>query len=254
MSKLEIATWNVNSIRARQAHVQRYLSEQQPDVLALQEIKQQHQELDLSAYPDYHVYALGQKTYNGVAFLSREPLTEIIEFIPDFTDKEARCLSASWRDVRLVNVYVPNGRDLDNEHYLYKIQWLEALLTYLEAALKRFPKLLLMGDFNITPSPLDSCLPEGNQSIFHSPPERALLQRLEALGLRDVYREQAPQTRQYSWWDYRMQAFRRNLGLRIDLIYASEALRCEAAKIDTAPRGWERPSDHTPVWARFALN
>jgi exodeoxyribonuclease III len=198
----------------------------------------------------------GQKSYNGVALLSRFPASDVLTDIPGFADTHRRVLAATTGGVRVVNVYVPNGQAVGSEKYDYKLRWLAALGEWLRAELESAARLIVLGDFNIAPEDRDVHDPvlwEG--SVHVSAPERAALRALLALGLVDVFRrfEQAPRT--YTWWDYRMLAFRRNHGLRIDLLLANEALAaaCTACVVDREPRRAERPSDHAPVIADFTL-
>jgi len=255
---MRIATWNVNSLRVRLPHLLEWLQAQSPDVVALQETK-----LVDDAFPveelraaGYHVAYSGQKTYNGVAILAREPPTDVLRDIPGFDDPQRRVLAATIGGVRVLGLYVPNGQSVGSEKYQYKLGWLDALQGWLKAELAAHPRLVALGDFNIAPEDRDVHDPvawEGQ--VLVSEPERAALRGLCALGLEDVFRrfEQPPAT--YSWWDYRQGAFRRNNGLRIDLVLASSALagRCSACSIDVEPRRQERASDHTPVIATFDM-
>ncbi|HEX5337647.1 MAG TPA: exodeoxyribonuclease III [Gallionella sp.] len=249
---MKIATWNVNSLKVRLPHVLDWLAANPVDALCLQETKQQdgdfpHAEL-LAA--GYHSVFSGQKTYNGVAILSREPVSDVQLGIPDFSDEQKRVIAATVGDVRVVCVYIPNGQSIDSDKYQYKLGWLTALHDWLKQELVRYPKLALLGDYNIAPEDADVYDPkawEGN--VLVSAPERAAFKSLQALGLHDSFRLFEQPEKSYSWWDYRMMAFRRNLGLRIDHILISEPLvaQCKACVIDREPRKLERPSDHTPV-------
>jgi exodeoxyribonuclease-3 len=255
---MRIATWNVNSLRVRLPHLLEWLQVQSPDVVALQETK-----LVDDAFPveelraaGYHVAYSGQKTYNGVAILAREPPTEVLRDIPGFDDPQRRVLAATLGGVRVLGLYVPNGQSVGSEKYQYKLGWLDALQGWLKAELAAHPRLVALGDFNIAPEDRDVHDPvawEGQ--VLVSEPERTALRGLCALGLEDVFRrfEQPPAS--YSWWDYRQGAFRRNNGLRIDLVLASSALagHCSACSIDVEPRRQERASDHTPVIATFDM-
>jgi exodeoxyribonuclease-3 len=255
---LTIATWNVNSLRVRLPHLEQWLAATPLDVLGLQETK-----LTDADFPGADVERLGlagawhgQKTYNGVALLAREPLVEVVRGIPGYGDAQARVIAATVQGVRLVDVYVPNGQAVGSDKYAYKLEWLARLADYLELELRRFPMLAVMGDYNIAPEDRDVHDPKAWEGQVHvSPGERAALAALESRGLVDVFRRFEQPEKSYSWWDYRAAAFRRNAGLRIDLVLASEALaaRCTGCRIDTAPRRWERPSDHTPVLATFDL-
>jgi exodeoxyribonuclease-3 len=256
---LTIATWNVNSLRVRLPHLEQWLAATPLDVLGLQETK-----LTDADFPGAEVERLGlagawhgQKTYNGVALLAREPLAEVTRGIPGYGDEQARVIAATVRGVRVVDVYVPNGQAVGSEKYAYKLAWLAQLSGYLQAELQRFPLLVVLGDYNIAPADRDVHDPKAWEGQVHvSPGERAALAGLEALGLVDVFRRFEQPEKSYSWWDYRQGAFRRNAGLRIDLVLASSALaaRCSACRIDVTPRRWERPSDHTPVLATFDLS
>ena len=249
---MKIATWNVNSLKVRLPHLLGWLAEQQPDVVCLQETKQQdtdfpHAELQAAGY---HSVCSGQKTYNGVAILSREPIADVQTGIPDFADEQKRVIAGTIADVRIVCVYVPNGQSVDSDKYQYKLNWLAALTAWLKDELAKHPKLALLGDYNIAPEDRDVHDPQAWQgNVLVSEPEREAFKGLVALGLRDAFRLFEQGGKSYSWWDYRMLAFRRNQGMRIDHILISNALQCTACMIDKAPRKLERPSDHTPVFA-----
>ncbi len=253
---MKIATWNVNSVRQRLGHVQDWLAANQPDVLALQEIK-----VVTEAFPAAEFEAIGycctvdgQKAYNGVAFLSRSEATDVARGMPAFEDEQKRVLAASFGDVRCVNLYVPNGQSVGSDKYEYKLRWLTALREYLREALTGYPKIAVVGDFNIAPEDRDVHDPEEwRGQVLCSDAEREKLAALTALGFVDVFRGFEQPEQAFSWWDYRAAAFRRNRGLRIDLILASPALAasCTACGIDVEPRRREQPSDHTPVWATF---
>ena len=247
-----IATWNVNSLRVRLPQVLDWCAASQPDILALQEIKLQDDQFPVDEIRDagYQAVYAGQKTYNGVAILSRTPATDVVTDLPDLDDPQRRLLAATIGDQRIVNVYVPNGQAVDTDKYHYKLNWLDHLRRFIEEQLRSHPKLILLGDFNIAPDDRDVYDPEAwRGKILCSDPERQALQAILDTGLQDSFRltEQVPE--QYSWWDYRMNGFKRNLGLRIDLALLSAALCNDApvCHIDKEPRGWERPSDHAPV-------
>jgi exodeoxyribonuclease-3 len=192
----------------------------------------------------------GQKTYNGVAILSRLPATDIQVGIPNLEDEQKRVLAATIDGVRIICVYIPNGQSLDSDKFQYKLKWLNALNTWLEDELKSQPKLALLGDYNIAPEDRDVHDPVAWQgNILVSEPERDAFQGLVKMGLRDAFREFEQPEKSFSWWDYRMMAFRRNMGMRIDHILISAALECASCVIDKAPRKLERPSDHTIVIA-----
>ena len=255
---MKVTTWNVNSLRVRLPQVLDWIKTEQPDILALQETKTEDKNFpvaDIEA-AGYNVLYSGQKTYNGVAILSRIVGSDIVTDIPHLDDHQRRVLCATFGTVRVLNVYIPNGEAVGSEKYSYKLGWLEKLMAYVEAQRAVYPHLIILGDFNIAPEPCDvhdPALWEGR--VLFSEPERAAFRRFVDLGLCDTFRlfEQAPD--QFSWWDYRMAAFRRNMGLRIDHILASSALRdaCVSCHMDKTPRAWERPSDHTPVVTVFNL-
>ncbi|TXH03836.1 MAG: exodeoxyribonuclease III [Nevskiaceae bacterium] len=255
---MKIATWNVNSLRVRLPHLLEWLAAAQPDVVGVQELKcvdEQFPFAELEA-AGYRAAANGQKTYNGVAILSRHPIEAVSRDLPGFADEQKRVIAATVNGVRVVNVYVVNGQDVGTEKYAYKLRWLEALEGYLREQRAAHPKLAVTGDFNIAPAAEDTHDPaiwEGK--ILCSEPERAAFRRLLDLGFKDSFRlfPQPPQS--FTWWDYRQAAFRRNLGLRIDHVLASDELAaaCRACSVDLAPRRLERPSDHAPLIADFAL-
>lgn len=250
---MKIASWNVNSLNVRLPHLEEWLKLRAPDVVALQETK-----LEDPRFPDsvlaglgYRSVFAGQKTYNGVAILSRETADEVQIGIPHFVDEQKRVIAATVGGVRIVNLYVVNGQDVGTEKYAYKLRWLEALHGWLGEELQRFPQMVVLGDFNIAPDDRDVHDPLiwNDDSILTSTAERAALRRVQALGLHDSYRLHHNDGGQFSWWDYRAAGFRRNLGLRIDLLLVSETLksRCADSSIDREPRTWDRPSDHAPV-------
>ncbi len=255
---MRITTWNVNSLRVRMEHLGHWLADNAVDAIALQELK-----LADEHFPRAEIEALGlqaacygQKTYNGVAILSRSPLADVENGMPSDPDPQRRVMAATIRSVRLVNVYVPNGQAIDSEKFTYKLAWLERLRAYLALLLKQHPQLLVVGDFNIAPEDRDVHDPAAWEGSVHvSAPERAALAKIAALGMTDLFRRFEQPERSWSWWDYRMNAFRRDNGLRIDLMLASSELakRCTACTIDRVPRGWERPSDHAPVTAEFDI-
>lgn len=253
-----IATWNVNSLRVRLPQLTQWLAANPVDVIALQETK-----VDDDGFPHediaalgYQCVASGQKSYNGVALLAKRPIEAVVHGMPGYADEQKRVLSATIGGVRIVNVYVPNGQSPDSPKYRYKLDWLTRLRAYLGEELSRHPQLLVLGDYNIAPQDCDVHDPRAWEGKIHvSEHERAALAGLLELGFVDIFRRFPQPENCFSWWDYRMAAFRRNLGLRIDLLLASTALTkiCDACHIDPAPRAWERPSDHAPVLARFNL-
>ena len=254
---MKLATWNVNSLNVRLPHVLDWLAANQPDVLCLQETKQEDSKFpyDVLREAGYEALHCGQKTYNGVAILSRQPLADPLFDIPDFADVQRRVVSASVGDLRVVCAYFPNGQSVGSEKYLYKLGWLEVFTAWLERELIRYPKLVVLGDYNIAPDDRDVHDPAAWEGQVHvSPAEREAFGKLLTLGLSDAFRLFEQEEKSYSWWDYRMGAFRRNMGLRIDHILVSPALvsSCKACSIDKAPRKLERPSDHTPVVLELA--
>ena len=252
---MKIATWNVNSLKVRLPHLLEWLAANPVDVVCLQETKQQDADFPQDALREagYHSVFSGQKTYNGVAILSRAPLADVQHGIPGLDDEQKRVIAATCGGVRVVCVYVPNGQSVDSDKYHYKLKWLAALRDWLQAELARHPRLAVLGDYNIAPDDRDVYDPQAWQgNVLVSEPERAAFRGLEQLGLRDAFRLFEQPEKSYSWWDYRAMAFRRNMGLRIDHILVSPALQCSACNIDKAPRKLERPSDHTPVIAEVA--
>jgi exodeoxyribonuclease-3 len=256
---VKLATWNVNSIRARLPHVLDWLASQHPDVLCLQETKVIDAEFPYEPIhaTGYQVAHVGQKAYNGVATLTRKLATAVASAPPGLDGEQKRLVAVSLDDIRVINVYVPNGERVGSEKYEFKLRWLAGLRAYLSAEIERYPLLAVVGDFNVAPENRDVYDPRlwQNQVLF-SEAERAALHDIVDIGLVDVFRrfEQPPAS--YTWWDYRQGGFRRNLGLRIDHILCSSALaeRCRSCVVDKSPRGLERPSDHAPVVAEFELN
>lgn len=253
---MKIATWNVNSLRVRLPHVLQWLAAAQPDILAIQETKTVDGEFPLAALEaaGYKAVFSGQKTYNGVAILSKSPATDVVTDIPYLDDPQRRILAATIDGIRVVDLYVVNGSEVGSDKYAYKLDWLAKVTAWLQGQVVQYPKLVVLGDFNIAPEDRDVHDPvawEGQ--ILCSVAERAALQSIQALGLRDVFRQFGQPEKSFSWWDYRAGGFRRNRGLRIDLILASEVLaaQCSGCAIDREPRTWEKPSDHTPVVAEF---
>jgi exodeoxyribonuclease-3 len=254
---LKIASWNVNSLNVRLPQVLAWSRTTTPDILALQETKltdDRFPEDDLSA-AGYHSVISGQKTYNGVAILSREPASETVTDIPGLDDPQRRILAATVAGVRIVNLYVVNGSEVGSEKFGYKLHWLDRVTAWLAGELERHDALVVLGDFNIAPEDRDVYDPDAwREKILCSTPEREALQRIFDLGLRDTFRLFDQAEGVFSWWDYRMNMFKRKMGLRIDLVLASEAMaeRCRASYVDIEPRRQERPSDHAPVVAEFA--
>ncbi len=255
---MKLATWNVNSLSVRLPQVLDWLQANPVDVLALQELKMTDDKFPAAAFTDagYHAQWFGQKTYNGVALLSRTPASDIVKNIPGFDDDMARVIAGTVQGVRVIGAYFPNGQEPGSEKFEYKMEWLKGLRQWIKAELEIHPKLVLMGDYNITFDDLDVWDPIGLHETIHcTEEERYHLRALVALGLHDSHRlfDQPPKS--YSWWDYRNAGFARNRGLRIDHILVSQALKpaVQACSIDKLPRKNERPSDHAPVVATLDL-
>ena len=255
---MKIATWNVNSLRVRLPQLLEWLKDNPADVIGIQETK-----LTDEAFPGEEIFAAGwhwahngQKTYNGVALLARQPLDDVSRDLPGFADEQKRVIAATVGGVRVVNFYVPNGQAVGSDKYAYKLRWLEAARGYLAEELKAHPRLAVTGDYNIAPADEDVHDPAAwAGQVLCSEPERAAFRALLDLGLSDSFRlfPQAPQS--FTWWDYRQAGFRRNLGLRIDHVLASAPLAqaCRSCSIDVGPRRNDRPSDHTPLTAEFTV-
>jgi exodeoxyribonuclease III len=251
---MKIATWNVNSLKVRLPHLLQWLAANPVDVLCLQETKLTDDKFPLAEInaAGYQVAFSGQKTYNGVAILSRLPITDVVKNNPRFEDEQQRILAATIDGVRFVCAYVPNGQAVDTDKYVYKLAWLAALREWLHEEMRTHEGLAILGDYNIAPDDRDVHDPVAwAGQVLCSDKERAALQALFDLGLTDSYRMFEQLDKQFSWWDYRMLGFQKNKGLRIDHILLSESLakRCTACAIDRAPRKWEQPSDHAPVVA-----
>jgi exodeoxyribonuclease III len=257
---MKIASWNVNSLNVRLPHLEQWLRIAAPDVVGIQETK-----LEDARFPDavlaglgYRTVFAGQKTYNGVALLARDHAPEdVVMGIPGFDDVQRRAIAATVNGVRIVNLYVVNGQDVGTEKYDYKLRWLEAVHGWLADELRAHPQLVVLGDFNIAPDARDVHDPAvwNDDHILTSTAERNALRHMLDLGLHDAFRLHHDEAGVFSWWDYRQAAYRRNLGLRIDLTLVSEALRaqCSDAGVDREPRAWERPSDHAPAWVELAV-
>lgn len=245
---LKIATWNVNSVRSRLDHVIQWLEEVSPDVLALQETKVVDELFPWQAFADcgYRVSFYGQKSYNGVAMVTRKD-TETVAPWP-LHEEAKRLIAVDYQGVRVINVYIPNGSSLSSDKYTYKLAWLEQLKKYLEDTLVGCQQVVILGDFNIAPQDVDVHDPERWQGILVSPPERQWFKAVQAMGFIDSYRHLSAEPG-FTWWDYRQAAYRRNMGLRIDHIMVSSALRQQlvSCDVDPRPRGWDQPSDHAPV-------
>ena len=249
---MKIASWNVNSLKVRLPHLEQWLAESRPDIIALQETKLTDDKFPVAEIEamGYHAAYSGQKTYNGVAVLARAPISDVVTDPPNLEDEQRRILAVSVGELRVVDLYVVNGKAVGDPKYGYKLDWLARVRDYLAGELERHPKLVVLGDFNIAPDDRDVHDPQAwKEKILCSTPEREALAAIMDLGLSDSFRQFEDGAGHYSWWDYRQAAFRRNMGLRIDLILISDALkaRATAAAIERDPRTWERPSDHTPV-------
>ena len=255
---MKIASWNVNSLNVRLPHLQQWLRDAQPDVVGIQETK-----LEDAKFPDSALAALGyrsvfagQKTYNGVALLAKDRALDDVQIgIPGFEDEQKRVIAATVDGVRVINLYVVNGQDVGTEKYAYKLRWLEAVHAWIAREREAHPELVVLGDFNIAPDDRDVHDPAiwNDGHILTSAAERLALQRLLDLGLHDAFRLHTDDGGIFSWWDYRQSAFRRDLGLRIDLTLVSDALKATttAAGIDRTPRTWDRASDHAPAFVEL---
>ncbi|MCH2189881.1 MAG: exodeoxyribonuclease III [Gammaproteobacteria bacterium] len=260
---MKIASWNVNSLRVRLEQVTDWLTNNQPDVLCLQELKMTDEEFPIEAFKSigYHSLFTGQKTYNGVAFISSRPLTNLITDLPNFDDPMRRYIAADFKSekgeiIRIVNVYCPNGQSLDSDKFVYKREWFRKLQDAMGTDIKTNPNTVLVGDFNITPGDIDCHDPLKWAGKIHcSDIERLILQKLMSEGLFDTFRHFHKEGDRYSWWDYRGAGYRANEGLRIDLILSSSAMmnKVQNCWIDETPRKLDRPSDHTPVVAEYTV-
>ncbi len=261
---MKIASWNVNSLRVRVEHVSDWLTANQPDLLCLQELKMPDSEFPQDTFTElgYHSVFTGQKTYNGVAILSKKPLDNVVIDLPHFEDPMRRYIAGDYamgngEKLRIVNVYVPNGQALDSDKFVYKRAWFEKLRHAMRNTLAENPNTVLVGDFNITPSNLDVHDPKKWSGKIHcSDIERLMLQKLMGEGLYDTFRHFNKNGDQFSWWDYRGAGYRANEGLRIDLVLSSSAMldKAIASNIDETPRKLERPSDHTPAISEYAIS
>ena len=254
---MRLATWNVNSLRVRLPHLVDWLARAQPDVACLQETKIEDSNFPLAELRSagYEAVYCGQKAYNGVAILAREQPSEVQHGIPDFADDPKRVIAATVGELRVVCLYAPNGQAVGSDKYQYKLRWYDGLAAWLSRESERHPSLAVLGDLNVAPEDRDVHDPKRWAGQIHaSDGERAAMRRLiDEVGLADAFRlfEQPPQ--EFSWWDYRLAAFQRNWGLRIDHVLLSPALaqRCVGCSIDKSPRRLERPSDHAPVIAEL---
>jgi len=253
---MKLAAWNINSLKVRLPQLLDFLASRQPDAVCLQETKLTDDNFPASelAAAGYHVVCAGQKTYNGVAIVSRTEPVDVQIGIPGFDDEQKRVITATVDGVRLVCVYCPNGQSLDSDKYPYKLAWYDALILWLRDELTRHPRLVVLGDYNIAPDDRDVHDPEvWKDCVLVSEPERARFRALLELGLKDSFRLFEQPEKTFSWWDYRMMGFRRNHGLRIDHILLSTPLAavCTSSTIDRDMRKLERPSDHAPVVAEI---
>ena len=255
---MKIVAWNVNSLKVRLPQLLDFLATRQPDVVCLQETKLEDHNFpkaDIEA-AGYQVAFSGQKTYNGVAVLSKAPLSDIQIGIPNFADEQKRVLAATINGVRMVCVYIPNGQSVDSDKYQYKLKWLAALTGWLKEELAQHPKLALLGDYNIAPDDRDVHDPVAwKDQVLCTEAEREAFGQLLAIGLKDSFRLFEQPEKIYSWWDYRMMGFRRNMGMRIDHILLTQALaeNCTASVVERDMRKLERPSDHAPVMATLGI-
>jgi exodeoxyribonuclease-3 len=255
---MKLATWNVNSLKVRLPQLLDWLPNALPDIVCLQETKTQDPDFPLEAIraAGFRALVSGQKTYNGVAILSRSDGIDVATAIPGFADVQKRVLAASFGDLRVICVYVPNGESVTSDKYRYKMDWLGALTAWLAEEIARHPKLAVLGDYNIAPEPADVHDPQlWEGKVLFSAPEREAFRRLTELGFVDGFRLFSQPEKSFTWWDYRMNAFRRNQGLRIDHILLSHTLAatCTSVRIDREMRSRERPSDHAPVIAELGL-
>jgi exodeoxyribonuclease-3 len=253
-----LATWNVNSLRIRLPHLLDWLGSARPDAMCLQETKIEDANFPVDALraAGYRAVFCGQKSYNGVAILSRDELADVQHGIPDFADDPKRVIAATVSGIRIVCIYAPNGQAPGSDKYAYKLKWYDALAAWLKEELLRRPRLAVLGDFNVAPEDRDVHNPKRWEGQIHvSEPERAAFRRVLEAGFSDAFRLFEQPEKEFSWWDYRLMAFPRGWGLRIDEILLSPALakECVSCRIDKAPRALERPSDHAPVIAELNI-
>lgn len=253
---MKLTTWNVNSLKVRLPQVLQWLQTNPVDVLCIQETKltdDKFPQAEIEA-AGYHVVFTGQKTYNGVAILSRHPIEDVQKNNPLFEDEQQRIIAATIAGMRIVCAYIPNGQAPGTDKFSYKLRWLEALEQWLQQEMAKHPNLALLGDYNIAPDDRDVHDPAAWEGMnLVSPEERTAFQRLIALGLSDSFRQFEQPEKTFSWWDYRALGFRLNKGVRIDhvLLSAPLAQRCISCSVDKVPRKWEQPSDHAPVTAEL---
>lgn len=260
---MKLVTWNVNSLKVRLPQVLDWMALCQPDFLCLQELKLDQDKFPLAAIEEagYQAVWAGQKTYNGVAILSKLPATEVVVNIPGFDDAQQRVISATYDttigSVRIVNAYCPNGQSLESEKYPYKLAWYEAFHHWLSNTLSQHPQLAVLGDYNIAPADADVHNPDRwKGQVLVSEPERSAFQKLLSLGLVDSFRLFDQPEKTFSWWDYRLNGYKRNAGMRIDHVLLSKPLekRCQSCVVDKAPRENTQPSDHAPVVAQLSVD
>ncbi len=255
---MKLATWNVNSLNVRLPHVLQWCGESKPDIVGLQELKMTDDRFPESELREagYHSIFSGQKTYNGVAIISRTSAGDVVKDIDGLDDPSRRIIAGTIDGVRVINLYVVNGKSVDSEFYAVKLEWLTKVREFVREELTRHERLVVIGDFNIAPDDRDVHDPDQwRDKILCSKPEREMFQSWLDLGLHDSFRQFEQDEKTFSWWDYRAAGFRRGLGLRIDLLLNNAAMaeRCTASYIDKEPRKWERPSDHTPAVAEYDL-
>jgi len=254
---LKLASWNVNSLKIRLEQVLQWLETTQVDMLALQETKLTDEQFPAQIFQErgFHVVFSGQKTYNGVAIVSKHPIQDVVTDIPELVDPQRRILAVTTAGIRLINLYVPNGAAVGTDKYEYKLNWLVKVTAFIKQQLSDHSNLAVVGDFNIAPDDRDVHSPEEwVGSVLVSPEERQAFAALIALGLNDSFRNFNQDTGCFSWWDYRAASFRRKRGLRIDHVLLNDTLnaKCMESCIDIEPRRAERPSDHAPVWVSIA--
>lgn len=253
---MKVASWNVNSLRVRLPHVIKWLAEADPDILVLQETKMTDDQFPEEAIREagYHVIFNGQKTYNGVAILSKVAPQDVVFDVPDLEDPQRRIAGALIGDVQILNLYVVNGSEVGSEKFAYKLDWLEKVTAWVANKVATQSKFIILGDFNIAPTDRDVHNPKSwHEKILCSTPERSALQKILNLGFHDSFRLFEQEDEIWSWWDYRSGGLENNKGLRIDLILSSDILarQCTDCYVDKTPRTWERPSDHAPVVAEY---
>ncbi|MBP3194140.1 MAG: exodeoxyribonuclease III [Cardiobacteriaceae bacterium] len=248
---MKIASWNVNSLKIRQNQVLSFLEKENPDILVLQEIKQTDDAVNIEEFKNnnWNIELFGQKTYNGVAIISKYQINNPLRGIKNYSDSQSRFISAEIENTLIICVYVPNGQEVACEKYFYKLAWLENFANYLADLRKTYPRIAILGDFNIAPADIDIYAAEKWQGkILCSDAERAAMQKIFDLGFYDSFRRENPDAREFSWWDYRAAAFQKNLGVRIDLALVSDGINAKNCRICREYRGLERPSDHAPIW------